>query len=215
MKQVIQNIVNIILAVLCLIFAVLWIRAERADRNGQNNPDIHIPDTVYICDTANITAPIPISERFLGYETAMVRTAKERADNDGINEKPGKRTELKDSAHEINYASKIELEEKVFPKKPIDTNENASIDSCRVMLPIHERVYEDSLYKAVVRGYNPELVSLDIYQKSIYYPVVVEKEYDPPNIVVSIGPYMGFGNKGFNYGIALTVGVPLELKWPW
>ena len=207
MKQVIQNIVNIILAVLCLIFAVLWIRAERADRNGQNNPDIHIPDTVYLCDTANITAPTPISERFLGYETTMVRTVKERAD------KRAYTCDLaKDSAHEINFATRTELEEKVFPKMPIDTTENASTDSSRVMLPIHERVYEDSLYRAVVRGYNPELVSLDIYQKSIYYPVVVEKEYDPPNIVMTVGPYCGFGNKGFNYGLAVTIGWVIDFK---
>ena len=162
---------------------------------------------MYICDTANITSPTPISDRVLGYETAMVRTAKERAD-----EKPGKRTELKDSAHEINFASKNELEEKIFPKMPNDTIVNASTDSCMAMLPIHEKVYQDSNYRAVIRGYNPELVSLDIYQRSAYYPVVVEKEYDPPNIVMTVGPYWGFGNKGFNYGLAVTVGWVIDFK---
>lgn len=84
-------------------------------------------------------------------------------------------------------------------------------DSVEVIIPITERTYEDSTYKAVVRGYNPELVSLDIYNKTVYYPVIVNKTVKP-KIVVSAGVYGGFGAKGADYGLGITVGVPI-LSW--
>ena len=86
-----------------------------------------------------------------------------------------------------------------------------SNDSAKVVIPITERTYEDSTYKAVVRGYNPELVSLDIYNSTKYYPVV-EKVKVKPKIVVSAGVYGGFGVKGADYGVGIMVGVPI---WSW
>lgn len=83
------------------------------------------------------------------------------------------------------------------------------MDSIGVMVSVTERTYEDSTYKAVVRGYNPELVSLDIYRQQT---TVYRQQTRKPNVVVGIGPYAGFGNKGFNYGIAVNVSVPI---WSW
>lgn len=88
---------------------------------------------------------------------------------------------------------------------------NLTQDSAKVVIPITERTYEDSTYKAVVRGYNPELVSLDIYNSTKYYPVV-EKVKVKPKIVVSAGVYGGFGSKGADYGLGVMVGVPI---WSW
>lgn len=85
------------------------------------------------------------------------------------------------------------------------------IDSIGVMVPITERIYEDSTYKAVVRGYNPELVSLDMYLKEVYFPKIVERKVKP-KVVVSAGVYGGFGAKGVDYGLGISVGVPI---WSW
>lgn len=85
------------------------------------------------------------------------------------------------------------------------------IDSIGVMVPITERTYEDSTYKAVVRGYNPELVSLDMYLKEVYFPKIVERKVKP-KVVVSAGVYGGFGVKGADYGLGISVGVPI---WSW
>lgn len=193
MERTIKFLVNFLCAVVCVVMVLLVVfmvkaaslELERADRNANFNA----PDTVHVRDTVYIIAPTPASDMVVGHTATVLERADKRADT-----------------------IKTELEEKVFPKIPNDTAENASTDSCMVMLPVHERVYQDSLYRAVIRGYNPELVSLDIYQRSSYYPVVVEKEYDPPNIVMTIGPYVGVGNKGFNYGISLNIGVPISLK---
>lgn len=84
-------------------------------------------------------------------------------------------------------------------------------DSVEVIVPITQRVYEDSTYKAVVRGYNPELVSLDMYTKATYYPLYIKQKVQP-KIVVSAGIYGGFGWKGADYGLGITVGVPI---WSW
>ncbi|MBO7266918.1 MAG: hypothetical protein J6V12_04060, partial [Bacteroidaceae bacterium] len=84
-----------------------------------------------------------------------------------------------------------------------------SNDSAKVVIPITERTYKDSTYKAVVRGYNPELVSLDIYNST---KTITKTKTKQPKVVVGIGPYAGFGNKGFNYGIAVNVSMPI---WSW
>jgi hypothetical protein len=88
---------------------------------------------------------------------------------------------------------------------------NLTQDSAKVVIPITERTYEDSTYKAVVRGYNPELVSLDIYNTTKYYPVV-EKVKIKPKVVISAGLYGGFGSKGADYGLGIMVGMPI---WSW
>lgn len=88
---------------------------------------------------------------------------------------------------------------------------NLTQDSAKVVMLITERTYEDSTYKAVVRGYNPELVSLDIYNSTKYYPVV-EKVKVKPKIVISAGLYGGFGSKGADYGLGIMVGMPI---WSW
>ena len=95
--------------------------------------------------------------------------------------------------------------------KELDSISNLTQDSARVIVPITERTYEDSTYKAVVRGYNPELVSLDMYRKEVYYPMIVEKKVKP-KVVVSAGVYAGFGVKGADYGLGISVGVPI-LAW--
>jgi hypothetical protein len=96
--------------------------------------------------------------------------------------------------------------EKVY-LQAIDTI--VKIDSIEVMVPITERVYEDTTYRAVVRGYKPELVSLDIYNSTKTITITKTKQ---PKVVVGIGPYAGFGDKGFNYGIAVNVSMPI---WSW
>lgn len=89
------------------------------------------------------------------------------------------------------------------------SGEDFTADSVQVAIPITERTYEDSTYKAVVRGYKPELVSLDMYNSTRTITITNTKQ---PKVVVGIGPYTGFGNKGFSYGIAVNVSMPI---WSW
>ena len=196
MKQTVQDIIYTICVLLFFFFSILWFNEMTDSERADDYWEYEVPDTVFIHDTIYINEPTPVSERLLEHETALLERADKRADNSGKNEKHEKESEPKgepiDSARLINEATKT--------------------DSVNVKIPITERVYQDSLYRAVVRGYNPELASLDIYQKSTYYPVVVEKEYDPPNFALTIGPYMGVGNKGFNYGLAISWGWRIDIN---
>lgn len=81
----------------------------------------------------------------------------------------------------------------------------------QVVLPITQRVYEDSTYKAWVSGYDPRLDSFHLYRKEVYYPVMIKKSVKP-KVVVSAGVYGGFGAKGADYGLGISVGVPI---WSW
>lgn len=108
----------------------------------------------------------------------------------------------------IHIKEEVVRYEKVY-LQTIDTI--VKIDSIEVVVPVTERTYEDSTYKAVVRGYNPELVSLDMYLKEIYFPKIVERKVNP-KVVVSAGVYGGFGVKGADYGLGISVGVPI---WSW
>jgi hypothetical protein len=108
----------------------------------------------------------------------------------------------------IHVKEEVVRYEKVYLRA---TDTIVKIDSIEVIVPITQKTYEDSTYKAVVRGYNPELVSLDIYNSTKYYPVV-EKVKVKPKIVVSAGVYGGFGVKGSDYGLGIMVGVPI---WSW
>ena len=76
MKQVIHYIVCIVFLILYLILTFHCIVKERADTSA----DISLPDTVYIHDTAYITAPTPTSDMVIGHATAVLERADKRAD---------------------------------------------------------------------------------------------------------------------------------------
>jgi hypothetical protein len=142
-------------------------------------------DTIYIHDTIRIVEPTPADEDVVRHDTASFPMV-------GQSEPKGelKNIPICNELDSIGWLSN-----------------GLSNDSAKVVIPIIERTYEDSTYKAVVRGYNPELVSLDIYNST--RTITKTKQ---PKVVVGIGPYVGFGNKGFNYGVAVNVSMPI---WSW
>lgn len=225
----------------CVAFVVLYITIialfvitfGKGPINWRNTSNFPVPDTVYIHDTVKIIDPTPASETFLGYDTAMLERADKRADigenNDlfyvesqgntgknlpisgGIDSAPDINVASK-SAHITNEVGKSVLKEGADTVGKLQASYGQVSDSVPVLVPITQRVYKDSTCTVWVSGYNPTVDSVHVYRSVAYYPVVSDKEYEPPNIVLTVGPYMGFGNKGFNYGIALTVGFPIELK---
>lgn len=99
----------------------------------------------------------------------------------------------------------------VYKELESTSNLTSNQDSAKVVIPITQKVYEDSTYKAWVSGYNPRLDSLHLYHKDVYYTVMV-KQSVKPKVVVSAGVYGGFGAKGADYGFGISVGVPI---WSW
>ena len=177
---------------------------ERADKRA----DKMLKDSVVIEDTTRVVAPTANSESLLRYDEVVLERADVKIE----------KTEREPNDKEDNFPNKgdhfEEKDEMVTPNLPENSSNLPESDSVNVVIPITQKVYEDSICKVWVSGYNPKVDSVDVFQRRVYYPVAVEKGREDPKIVITIGPYMGFGNKGFNYGIALNIGVPLSrLKW--
>lgn len=76
-------------------------------------------------------------------------------------------------------------------------------DSVEVVVPITQRVYSDSLYRAYVSGYRPQLDSIFVYPRTNYITTTVKEKpkrwgiglqagygYSPGN---GMSPYFGIG----------------------
>lgn len=190
---------------------------ERADKMA----DEMLKDSVVIEDTARVVAPTANSESLLRYDEVVLERADvkiektEREPNDKEDNFPNKTvTELPESVQKFPESVQKFPESDKNLQDSIQNFGESVTDSVKVRLPITQKVYEDSMCKVWVSGYNPKVDSVDVFQRRVYYPVAVEKGREDPKIVITIGPYIGFGNKGFNYGVAVNIGVPLSrLKW--
>lgn len=93
---------------------------------------------------------------------------------------------------------------------PADTASAVSADSASVQIPIEQKVYETENYRAVIEGFRPELVSMDIYKKTEY--ITIEKQLAPKKWTfgVSFGASAGlyYTPKGIQPGAGLgaTIG---------
>jgi len=79
-------------------------------------------------------------------------------------------------------------------------------DSVQVEVPIERKTYEGENYRAVVQGFRPELVSIDIRQQT-----VTVTEYKRKWWSVTIGPQLGYGFTPAGWqpyaGIGASVGI--------
>lgn len=75
-------------------------------------------------------------------------------------------------------------------------------DSVKVQMPISQKVYEDTLYKAYVSGYEPKLDSITIKQKTTYITHTIRDKESRFRIGLQAGygltpkgmqPYVGVG----------------------
>lgn len=148
-----------------------------------------IPDTIIVHDTIKVVEPKYITQTVVSHDTAWLPLVEEPTDTLHLaNQFADHRTNGSPCDYLLSY-----------------------VDSVPVVIPITERTYKDRTYKAVVSGYDPKLVSLDIYNdKSVVYVTSVVKK--KPKIAVSAGAYGGFGSKGVDYGLGIMVGVPI---WSW
>lgn len=75
-------------------------------------------------------------------------------------------------------------------------------DSAKIQIPISQKVYEDTLYKAYVSGYEPKLDSITIKQKTTYITHTIRDKESRFRIGLQAGygltpkgmqPYVGIG----------------------
>ena len=82
-----------------------------------------------------------------------------------------------------------------------DTTQSVN-DSVKVQIPISQKVYEDTLYKAYVSGYEPKLDSITIKQRTTYITHTIRDKESRFRIGLQAGygltpkgmqPYVGIG----------------------
>ncbi len=87
---------------------------------------------------------------------------------------------------------------------PVDTVYKDTVirDSVQVVLPVTQKVYEDSIYRAWVSGYNPQLDSIKVFTHTSVVHIRDEKPQNKWHIGISSGigltpkgiqPYVGLG----------------------
>lgn len=73
-------------------------------------------------------------------------------------------------------------------------------DSVKVQIPISQKVYQDSLYKAYISGYRAELDSIFIYQKE----TTITIKPKPKRWHIGVGAGYGMTLKGFQPYVGVT-----------
>lgn len=77
-------------------------------------------------------------------------------------------------------------------------------DSVEVVVPIIQKVYEDSLYRAYVSGYRPQLDSIFVYPRTRYVTVTRQAKPKRWGIGLQAGYGVGCGGTGPYVGIGVN-----------
>lgn len=93
----------------------------------------------------------------------------------------------------------------------------AQIDTVTVTIPIERKTYQNEDYRAIIEGYKPSLISMDIYRKTTLIRDTIQinntiTRYKPPRWAVSVGPGVGYGPKGIQPYIGINVGYVIWSK---
>jgi len=79
-----------------------------------------------------------------------------------------------------------------------------------IIIPITQKTYKTEDYKAVIEGYKPNLLSIELYQKNTFITnTVTNTKYKSPRWVISVGPGVGYGPKGIEPYIGINAGFVL------
>lgn len=99
---------------------------------------------------------------------------------------------------------RVPISDKDTISSPLLSFEGDSIDSAEVVLPITQKVYEDSTYKAWVSGYLPNLDSINIYRRNEIITITKFQKPKKWGIGIGLGATLGADGK-VRPGITLGV----------
>jgi hypothetical protein len=98
----------------------------------------------------------------------------------------------------------VRHETRLLPTVPASGNDTVVHDSVEVVIPITQKIYEDSTYKAFVSGYDVTLDSISVYRKTV---TIRERELITKHSRVGWGIVCGagYGRQGFSPYIGVGV----------
>jgi len=89
-------------------------------------------------------------------------------------------------------------------------------DTLFVPVPIERKTYQNEYYRAIVEGYKPNLVSLDLFRKDV---TINDREIitntntitrtKRPLWVVSVGPGIGYNPRGVDFYVGVNAGIAI------
>lgn len=90
-------------------------------------------------------------------------------------------------------------------------------DMVKVPIPIEQKTYQNEDYKAVIQGYKPTLLSMDLYKKETLIRDTTKisnmiTKLKPVRWVISVGPGIGYGPKGVEPYIGINAGFVIWSK---
>lgn len=148
-----------------------------------------VTDTIHYRDTIPYYLPVPKDSTVLRFDTVSLPVS-DRNTNSAENYM------LKNTFLGGNYIM------------PSDSCVKNTPDSAKVVIPITQKVYEDSTYKVWVSGYNPKVDSIFVYNKTNVVNHYFKSKEKRWGLGVQVGygigknslqPYIGIG---INYNIA-------------
>ena len=98
------------------------------------------------------------------------------------------------------YSEVIRLDTIKIPIKETDSIEVTFV------LPIEQKTYQDSNYKAVINGFKPNLISLELYPKTVTVTNTVYK-----NKRFGVGIHTGIGYTGNGFSPYIGIGINYKL----
>ena len=182
--------VCVLLSVICVLAS--WLFCKHFVETHQ--PPAPKVDTLYLPDTTKL-----IKEKPVRTVTAKLPVRKPKIENCD--------NKLADSA--------IFLQNRPVDSTNLSVSSPDSLavqDSVDVDIPIVQRTYEGEHYRAVVQGYQPELVSIDIKMPEIAAPPQAKQQWWSITIGFQVG--YGFTPKGWlpYAGIGGTIGIRIPTK---
>ena len=200
MRKIGQILVCVLIVVLLCLNIFQGVRYNNAVRKG----DILSTDTLKVYDTVRVEIPVPKEEKPLGIVAVKLPVS---APKTLKSEPKSPKTHEIEKDSVANFSKSVpgtDDKEDNFPNKSEPLSELAKLDSVSVQIPIMQRVYETSQYRAVVSGYQPSLDDLLIYQPSQVVRIrdkpkrwgvgiQVGYGFSPTSGNIRASPYIGIG----------------------
>lgn len=101
-------------------------------------------------------------------------------------------------------AKATQIDERVAEVQDTTPNDLPALKGDSVVIPVSRAIYQTDKYRAVVEGWRPKLVEMEVYNTTI--------RQKPPRFSVVAGVSYVYDGRRFTPAVGVTVGVPIWSK---
>ena len=180
-----------VVGLMCMPFFIGLLLGWNARGTADGGGEVVYSDTVTVIDSIPYYYPVPRDSYIVRYITVKLPIRTENADSGRVGTENGNYLRENGNIVQGNIPGNGNIPSKNIP------------DSVEVVVPITQRVYGDSLYRAYVSGYRPQLDSIFVYPRTSYITTTVKEKPKRWGIGLQAGygyspgrgmsPYLGIG----------------------